>query len=88
MAKNRKVPSDIKIDLPSAQEEKKEKVERSLQEIQQEYTGLALKAGQAQYQIVTIQKELDMLNSQMRDLNFEAAGAQVRESSKSEVKNG
>lgn len=46
---------------------------RTEEVIYREYSELALKAGQLQYQIVTIQKDLDLVNEQMRALNFEAA---------------
>jgi hypothetical protein len=59
-------------------EEKKS--ERTIEVIQNEYTGLAVKSGQLQYQIYTFQKDLDLLNSKMRDLNFEAAALKGKES--------
>jgi hypothetical protein len=59
-------------------EEKKS--ERTIEVIQNEYTALAVKSGQLQYQIYTFQKDLDLLNSKMRDLNFEAAALKGKES--------
>lgn len=64
---------------------------RSVAEIQQEYTGLAMKSGQLQYQVFTLSKDLEILNKQMRDLNFEAAAVNAREAAdaaKKEVANG
>lgn len=49
---------------------------RSMPEIQQEYQSLCTKAGHTQYQIYTLQKDLDAMYSTLRDLNFEAAAAQ------------
>ncbi len=62
---------------------KKEEVDgpkppRELPVIQQEYQNLCVKAGHLQYQIVTLQKDLDALNSTLRDLNFEGAGAAAK----------
>lgn len=47
--------------------------DRTLETIQKEYGDMCFKAGSFQYQIVTLQKDLDILNGQIRDLNFEAA---------------
>lgn len=46
---------------------------RTLETIQKEYGDLCFKAGSLQYQIVTFQKDLDITNNLIRDLNFEAA---------------
>jgi hypothetical protein len=56
-----------------------EKKDRSVAEIQQEYQQLCFKAGHLQYQIDALSKDLAVLNGTMRDLNFEAAGAQAKE---------
>lgn len=64
-----------KVALPTENKPK----QRSVAEIQQEYTGLALRSGQLQYQIFTFNKDLELLNKQMRDLNFEAAAAKARD---------
>jgi len=50
-----------------------EKKARTIGEIQGEYQTLCTKAGHIQYQISTLNKDLDLLNTSMRDLNFEAA---------------
>lgn len=55
------------------------KKKRSVQEIQQEYSGLCMRAGHTQYQIATLEKELALVNESLRDLNFEAAAAQQAE---------
>jgi hypothetical protein len=76
MAKKVQIPSEINV---PKQAEKEQPKQRSVQEIQQEYTGLALRAGQLQYQIYTFEKDLELLNKQMRELNFEAAAAKARD---------
>lgn len=53
------------------------KVHRSVQEIQQEYSQVCMKAGHAQYQLFTIQRDLDALNDTLRSLNIEAAQAKA-----------
>jgi septal ring factor EnvC (AmiA/AmiB activator) len=55
------------------------KAPRTVQEIQNEYSNLCAKAGHLQYQIATLGKDLDLLNAQLRDLNFEAASAKNNE---------
>lgn len=52
---------------------------RTKEEIAREYSNLATKAGHAAYQIVTIQKDIDLMQVTMRDLNIEAATAARRE---------
>jgi hypothetical protein len=51
---------------------------RSVSDIQDEYSKLCFKAGHLQYQISALSKDLELLNSTMRDLNFEAAAAQAK----------
>ncbi len=51
------------------------KSHRSIEEIQKDYQNLCLKAGHVQYQVVTLKKDLEMMNEQLRDLNLEAAAA-------------
>lgn len=46
---------------------------RSMEEIQKEYSQICFKAGQLQYQIHALNKDLEVVNSTLRDLNFEAA---------------
>lgn len=55
---------------------------RSVQEIQQEYQNLAFKSGNLQYEISQKKKDLDLLNSSMRDLNFEYIAAKEAEDAK------
>lgn len=78
----------VKVDLPSNTE--KEKVVRSFEDIQKEYGALAAQSGQLQYQVFTFSRDLEILNKQMRDLNFEAAALKVKEQSAQEsaVQNG
>ncbi len=55
------------------------KAPRSLPAIQQEYTNLAANAGQIQYQIYTLKKDLEGVNNALRDLNAEAFSAKQAE---------
>lgn len=48
------------------------KVERTLDQVRQEYSNLAAKAGHTQYQIAELTSDLKVINEQLRDLNFEA----------------
>lgn len=77
MAK-RNVPQEIKVELPQVEAESSS---RTIEQIQNEYATLAAKAGQAQYQVYTLNKDIEALNSQMRTLNFEAAALKGKESS-------
>ena len=52
--------------------------ERTVEQIQQEYTQLCVKAGHTQYQIAQLKRDIDLMNSTLRDLNLEAAAAQAR----------
>lgn len=52
--------------------------ERTVEVIQQEYQGLCLKAGHTQYQINILSKEMDILNENLRSLNFEASALQQK----------
>lgn len=54
---------------------------RTVAEIQNEYQSGCLKAGHINYQIYTLGRDLELLNSSLRDLNLEAAAAQVAEKS-------
>lgn len=60
-------------------EQETKPAERTLSELQNQYTGLCNKAGHLQYQIYTFKKDLDLVNSTLRDLNFEAAALQAKE---------
>lgn len=48
---------------------------RTKEEIAREYSNLCTKAGHAAYQVATIQKDIELMQSTMRDLNIEAASA-------------
>lgn len=65
----------VKIDLPA----EAPKPERTVDGIQNEYAGICTRAGHLQYQIFTLNKDLDLLNAQMRELNFEAAKLKSQE---------
>ena len=49
---------------------------RALEAISQEYQQLCYKVGQNQYQIYVLKKDIEMMNEQIRNLNFEAAASQ------------
>lgn len=76
MSKQKKV----KVDLPEPQTESKV---RSMAEIQHEFSTLCARAGHLEYQIYTHEKDLELLNNQMRNLNFEAAAVKAKEDAKS-----
>lgn len=59
-----------------------QKKERTVDDIHREYSGLCSRAGHVQYQMSALSKDLELLNSQMRDLNFEAAALQAKASDK------
>jgi hypothetical protein len=50
-----------------------EEKERTIEEIQKEYSLVCAEAGQAQYQLFIIQKDLEIKNDRLRKLNLEAA---------------
>jgi hypothetical protein len=50
-----------------------DKKERSLDEIKQDYNNLCARAGHASYQIKVLSDDLELLHSQLKDLNLEAA---------------
>lgn len=52
-----------------------EKKPRSSAEIKQEFQGLSFKAGNLQYAIREQQRDLEMINNQLRDLSFEYTAA-------------
>lgn len=52
---------------------------RTLPEIQQEYQNLCLKAGHLQYQVSVFSGDLDMVNKELRSLNFEAAALKAED---------
>lgn len=62
------------MSTPSTAPEKKA---RTMLDVNKDYQMGCIKAGQLQYQIVTLQKDLDILNSTLRDLNFEGAHLQA-----------
>jgi hypothetical protein len=48
---------------------------RTKEDISRDYSNLCTKAGHAAYQVATIQKDIELMQSTMRDLNLEAAAA-------------
>ncbi len=55
-----------------------QKPSKTIQDIQQEYQGLCTKLGHMEYQVYTINKDIELLKSTLRDLNFEAASVQSK----------
>lgn len=54
----------------------KTSVPRALAEIQTEYADLRAKAGDAQYQVHVISKNLEQINARLESINYEAAARQ------------
>jgi hypothetical protein len=59
---------------------------RSTKEVQQDYQNLAFKAGNLQYEIHCKNGDLERLNNEMRDLNFEYIEAKNREDGEAKAK--
>lgn len=55
-----------------------EKKERTIEEIQKEYSLVCAEAGQAQYQIFVLEKDLEIKNDRLRSLNLEAAAVAAK----------
>jgi len=55
-----------------------EKKERTVESIHQDYSRLCAQAGHTQYQIQALKKDLDLINSQLRDLNMEAVALSAK----------
>lgn len=55
-----------------------EKPARGIPEIQQEYQSLCTKLGHLEYQMDAISKDANMVKSELRDLNLEAAAIQAK----------
>jgi hypothetical protein len=53
---------------------------RTVEDIQQEYQQGCLRAAHLQYQISALSKDLDILNSSLRDLNLEANDLKAKSS--------
>lgn len=58
------------------------KAPRPLREIEQEYGQLVQRAGQVQYQIYALEKDLSQFNETLRDLNQEAYAVKLEEEKK------
>lgn len=59
--------------------------ERTVEKIRQEYSALCAKAGHMQYQLFTIERDLEILNLTLRDLNLEAAAVSQKDSEKAKL---
>lgn len=53
-----------------------DKQSRPLEEIEKEYNQLLHKAGYVQYQLHVAQRDLEVVNAALRDINFEAIKVQ------------
>jgi len=59
-----------------------EEQERTIEEIQKEYSLVCAEAGQAQYQLFILQKDLEIKNDRLRKLNLEAAAVSAKKKEK------
>ena len=58
---------------------------RTIPEIQAQYQSLCTRLGHVQYQVFTHQKDIETINSTLRDLNLEAASVQAAENKAKEA---
>jgi prefoldin subunit 5 len=65
-----------------------EKPNRSIEEIHQDYSRICSQAGHVQYQIAVLSKDLELLNSQLKDLNLEAAKVQAAKEAEAKASSG
>jgi len=56
--------------------------ERTIEEIQKEYSLVCAEAGQAQYQIFVLEKDLEIKNDRLRKLNLEASAVAGKQKEK------
>jgi hypothetical protein len=61
-----------------------EEKERTIEEIQKEYSLVCAEAGQAQYQLFILQKDLEIKNDRLRSLNLEAAAVTAKKKKEQE----
>lgn len=59
-----------------------QKASRTLAEVQTDYQTLCMKAGHTQYQLYVLNADLVLMNSEIRDLNLEAAAIQQESAAK------
>lgn len=59
-----------------------QKKERTIEVVTTEFQQMAFKSGQIQYQIYAMQKDLEVVNKQLLDLNLEAAVLKGKEEGK------
>lgn len=64
----------VKVELPKEEAKK----ERTMNDVQQEFSTLCTRLGHLQYQVYIHGKDSEILSNQMRDLNFEAASIQAK----------
>ncbi len=65
-----------KVELPTNPQPVK--ADRSLDEITKEYSTLCARLGQAHYNVHAINKDIEFLSNNIRDLNFEAARVKAK----------
>ena len=73
-----KAPKAVKVNLPTGEVEGAA-APRTFETIQNEFASLCARAGYLQYQVFTFNKDLDVINDQVRSLNFEAAALKAKE---------
>ena len=61
---------------------KAKRILRTLPELQKEYVSLCTKAGELQYKLAAFKLDLDAVNKQLMDINFEAATVQAADKTK------
>ena len=66
--------------------EEAQKKERTVQDIQQEYTQLCAKLGHLAYSKHTIEKDIGLVNQTLMDLNIEAAQVSAKAQKEAEMK--
>ncbi len=54
---------------------------KTVEDLQKEFGNLVFKAGQLQYQIYALSKDLTLINEEARDLNLKAAAIAAEEKS-------
>ena len=69
---------NVKVDLPKT-ETAPVQPERTIKDIQDEFSSLSTRSGHLEYQVYTFKKDIDLINDRMRSLNFEAAALQGKQ---------
>jgi septal ring factor EnvC (AmiA/AmiB activator) len=69
---------NVQVDLPKP-EAAPGQPDRTIKDIQDEFSSLCTRSGHLEYQVFTFKKDIDLLNTRMRELNFEAAALQGKQ---------